>query len=160
MALHGKKRLGLLAPARNTTTEDDFNRWMPGSVRMHVNRMYTPPGQTTFAESVQAMGDHLEEDVRIMSMAPMDVIAFACTSGSFLNGLGYDEQIIKRIEKASGGTKAVATSRAVLDALKALGVKKISAGSPYPEDIDARLRKFIKDAGFELVYFELLNQIH
>lgn len=158
MALHGKKRLGLLVPARNTTMEDDFSRWMPKSVRMHVNRIYTPPVQLPFAESVQAMGEHLEEDVRIISTAPVDVIAFGCTSGSFLNGMGYDEQIIKRIEKASGGRKAVATSRAVLDALKELGVKKISVGTPYPEDINARLRKFIKDAGFELVYFEACNQ--
>lgn len=158
MALHGKKRLGLLAPSQNTTMEDDFSRWMPNSVRMHVNRMYTPPFPTTFAEEVQAMGDHLEEDVRILAMAPVDVIAFGCTSGSFLNGLGYDEQIVKRIEKASGGRKAVAVSRAVLDALKELGVKKISAGTPYPEDINARLRKFIRDAGFDLVYFEACNQ--
>ena len=37
----GTKRLGLLTPAGNTTIEDDFARWMPDSVRLHVNRLYT-----------------------------------------------------------------------------------------------------------------------
>ena len=154
MALHGKQRLGLLTPSQNTTMEDDFTRWMPESVRMHVNRLYSAPDRGSFAEGLQAMGDRVEETARIISNVPLDVIAFGCTSGSFLNGLGYDLDIIRRIEGASGGVKTVATARAVIDALKALGVKKLAASSPYPEDINKRLRQFLVDAGFELVSFD------
>ena len=155
MALHGKQRLGLLVPSQNTTMEDDFTRWMPDSVRMHVNRLYSSPERSgSFAEGLQAMGDRVEETARIISNVPLDVIAFGCTSGSFLNGLGYDLDIIRRIEGASGGVKTVATARAVIDALKELGVKKIAASSPYPEDINKRLRQFLADAGFEVVSFD------
>jgi len=135
--------------------EDDFTRWMPDSVRLHTNRLYSLPERpATMAEGLQAMGDHVEESARILANAPVDVIAFGCTSGSFLQGLGYDQKIIKRIETASGGVKAVATSRTVIDALNELGVKKIAASSPYPEEINERLRKFLADAGFEVVSFD------
>ncbi len=154
MARHGKKRLGLLVPPQNTTMEDDFTRWMPDSVRLHTNRLYRPPEEPeSFAKRLQVMGDHIEESARILAIAPVDVITFGCTSGSFLHGLGYDLEIIRRIGAASGGINAVATSRAVVDALHGLGVRKIAAASPYPEGINVRLRKFLADAGFEVVNF-------
>jgi len=132
--------------------EDDFARWMPSSVRLHTNRLYRPaePPKHT-EERLQAYGDHVEETARLIAIAPVDVIAFGCTSGSFLHGLGYDLEISKRIEAASGGVKAVVTARAAVDALNELGVRKVAAASPYTEGVNARLQKYLTEAGFEVV---------
>ena len=152
------KRLGLLVPPLNTTMEDDFAKWMPNSVRLHVNRLYHPPGQPDEMERSQAYGDHLAESTRLLAKASVDVIAFGCTSGSFLNGLGYDQQIVEGIREASGGVKAVATARAVVDALNELGVRRIAACSPYGEETNRRLTNFYTDAGFEIVSFDAVDQ--
>ena len=152
-----KKRLGLMVPPANTTMEDDFAMWMPDSVRLHVNRMYEDWSEGPTA-GLQTLGDHVEEASRLLAKAPVDVIAFGCTSGSFLNGLGYDQEIIRRIELASGGVMAVATARAVVDALNEFGVKKIAACSPYTEEVNKRLKKFYTDAGFEIVSFDAVDR--
>ena len=152
------KRLGLLVPAGNSTMEEDFAGWMPKGVVLHTMRMYRPPEQpASMAEGLQTMDDHVDESARLLALARPDVIAFGCTSGSFLHGLGWDQQIVKRIEAASGGTKTIATARTVIDALNELGAKKIGACSPYPEDINVRLRKFLADAGFEVVSFDYVD---
>lgn len=155
MPFDGKQRIGLMVPPDNSTLEDDFDRWLPNSVRVHVNRMYSPPTPPkTMIEALQAYGDHIEETARTMAKVPVDVMAFGCTSGSFLNGVGYDAQIIETIENAAGGVKTVATAKAVADALRELGVKKIAACSPYPAEVNARLREYYTDSGFEIVNFQ------
>lgn len=158
MALQGKKRLGLMVPPTNTAMEDDFAKWIPDSVRLHVNRMYSAPEGTGVTGGLQGYGDHVEETARLLARAPVDVIAFGCTSGSFLNGLGYDQEIIKKIKTSSGGVTAVATARAVVDALNELGVKKIAACSPYVEEVNKRLKKFYADAGFDIVSFDAVDR--
>jgi maleate cis-trans isomerase len=158
MALQGKKRLGLLVPPTNTCMEDDFAQLLPDSVRLHVNRLYSAPeGASSKNEGLRSMGDHVEESTRLLAKAAVDVIAFGCTSGSFLDGLGYDEMIIQKIEKASGGAKGVATARAVVDALNELGVKKIAACSPYEDDRNERLIRFYTDAGFDIISFDAIK---
>ena len=158
MGRFGKKRIGLLTPAGNTTIEDDFARWMPDSLRLHVNRLFTgsprnpntPEGLLT---GLQEMGDSVEEPARLLGTALVDVIAFGCTGGSFLNGPGYDKEITERISAAAGGVKAVAVAGAVADALNELGVKRIAVCTPYPEELNERLREFYTAAGFDIVSF-------
>ncbi len=150
-----RKRIGLLVPTTNRTMEDDFAGWMPRSVAMHTMRMYHPPEQpATMAERLQIMDDHVGESARLLAMARPDVIAFGCTSGSFLHGLGWDQKIVEEIQEASGGIPTVATARCVVDALNELGVKKVAAASPYPPEINERLKQFLADAGFEVVSFD------
>jgi maleate cis-trans isomerase len=159
MTRPAKKRIGLLVPAPNTAMEDDFAYLMPTLMRLHVNRMHAgsvrPPA--TPVDALRAMGRQAVEAARVLAMAPVDVIAFGCTSGSFLDGLGYDEYIIQRLKAASGGVKTVATSKAVIDALTALGVRRIAACSPYEDERNERLIKYYSDAGFEIVSFDAVR---
>ena len=159
MGRFGQKRIGLLTPAGNTTMEDDFARWMPASVKLHVNRLYTgspdnpntPQGLLT---GLQEMGDSVEEPARWLAAATVDVIAFGCTGATFLNGPGYDREITERISAAAGGVKTVAAAGAVVDALNELGVSRIAVCTPYPEELNERLRCFYTAAGFDIVSFD------
>jgi arylmalonate decarboxylase len=164
MGRFGKKRIGLLTPAGNTTIEDDFARWMPDSVRLHVNRLYTgsasnPNTPDGLLSGLQEMGDNVEGPARWLATASVDVIGFGCTGASFLNGSGYDRVITKRIEAAAGGTKAVVAAGAVVDALNELGVRRIAVCTPYPEKLNERLRDFYTDAGFDIVSFDYVTDI-
>lgn len=158
MGRFGKKRIGLLTPAGNTTIEDDFARWMPDSLQLHVNRLFTgspsnPKSPEGLLVGLQEMGDAVEEPARWLGTAEVDVIAFGCTGGSFLNGPGYDKEITKRISAAAGGVRAVAAAGAVADALNELGVRRIAVCTPYPEELNQRLRTFYTTAGFDIVNF-------
>lgn len=157
MARHGKKRLGLLTPPANTTMEDDFARWMPDSVRLHTHRL-TAPDNCTNEEYLQSIGDNVGESARLLNMVPIDVVAFGCTSGSFLHGPGYDDQITNEIRDATGGVSTVVTAAAVVDALKFLNVTKISACSPYTDAINERLKEFYTHAGFDILKFAAVDR--
>jgi arylmalonate decarboxylase len=150
-----KKRIGLLVPARNRTMEDDFSGWMPQSMALNTMRMYFPPTEpATMAERLQIMDDQVGESARMIALVRPDVIAFGCTSGSFLHGLGWDLKMIEEVQEAAGGIPAVATARCVVDALNELGVKKIAAASPYPPEVNERLKKYLGEAGFDVVNFD------
>ena len=69
------------------------------------------------------------------------VIVWACTSGSFLKGIGYDREIIKDIEKDTG-IPAITTSTAVVDALKTMRIRKLAVATPYIKEIDEKERYF------------------
>ena len=158
MGRFGKKRIGLLTPAGNTTIEDDFARWMPDSLQLHVNRLdpgsgHKSNGSKGLLTGLQEMGDKVEEHARLLGTAQVDVIAFGCTGGSFLNGPGYDKVISEKISTAAGGVKTIAAAGAVSDALNELGVRKIAVCTPYPEELNERLRSFYTAAGFHIVSF-------
>ena len=162
MGRFGKKRIGLLTPAGNTTMEDDFARWMPDSVSLHVNRLYTgspdnPDTPQGLLTGLQEMGDSVEEPARLLALAAVDVIAFGCTGATFLNGPGYDRQITDRISAAAEGVETVAAAGAVVDALNELGVRRIAVCTPYPEELNERLRSFYTAAGFDIVSFDHLH---
>ena len=153
------KRLGLLVPPGNNVIENDFRRWLPDSVDMLSNIMHwSPDGGRGARQSLLDIGDHVEEPVRVLTLKPVDVVAFGCTGGSFLNGMGYDRQIAARIEAVSGGAAAVVTATAVASALGSLGVKRVAACTPYEGDLEflnETLREFYSEAGFEIVNFAI-----
>ncbi len=151
----GKARIGLLVPAQNVAVEEDFARWLPDGVCFHTNRLYLPPGQGhALAAVLESMNEHVGESARLLAKAPIDVVAFACTSGTFQHGLAYDQDMRRRIEEATGGLRAVTASEGVIAALRALGAQRIGVTAPYPPAINERLVGYLTDAGFDVVSFE------
>ena len=100
------------------------------------------------------MGDSVEEPARWLAAAGVDVIAFGCTGATFLNGPGYDREIAERISAAAGGVQTVTAAGAVVDALDELGVSRIAVCTPYPEELNERLRSFYAAVGFDIVSFD------
>ncbi len=71
-------------------------------------------------------------------------------------GYGFDREIIRNVERIA---KIPATTdlTAAVDALHALKVKRVAMASPLPDAMNAKIRKFIEDSGFEVVSFNSLN---
>ena len=62
---------------------------------------------------------------------------------------GWDQECIRQIERASG-KPGLTTSTAVLEALRALGTKKVAVLTPYPQATNDAEKKFLEDNGFEV----------
>ena len=73
------------------------------------------------------------------------VIAFCCTSGSFIKGENYNNEIIKKIEEKVNIT-TITTTSAVIKAFKALNLKKISMVTPYNVEIAEKEAFFFEKA--------------
>lgn len=139
-------RIGIIIPATNATFEPECYRMAPEGVSFHFARMAL---SELSAEALQEMGKFTREKGRELEAAGVDIIVFGCTSGSFAGGKGHDEKIIQELEEETG-IPALATSTAVLKALKRLAIQKMAVCSPYSEELNAKLKDFFEANGLKL----------
>lgn len=152
------RAFGLLVPATNRIMEQDFMRWLPPGARLNVNRLNAPKVRPDdMLENLAAITTGVDEAARLLDLAEPGVIGFGCTSGSFLHGAGWDEEIRERVARATRGARVVVTARAAVDALRALGAGRIAVATPYPESVNARLRAYLAHFGFEIAAFHAVD---
>ena len=147
------KRIGLLVPSSNTTVEVEFQRALPRDVTLHVARLYLA---TVVTDSIAAMVDALETESRNLASADVDIIVLGATAPSFLKGLGYDREIARRIEQASG-KPATTTSTALVEALRTLAVRRLVLGSAFSHKVNGIAASFLAANGFEVVGLDGLD---
>ena len=140
-----RAKIGLIIPSTNTINEPEFNKLSPNGISIHSARIKLL-GKAT-KESYEAMVGETERAASELATAEPDVIAWGCTSGSFIIP---SSQIEGQIQKASG-IPAVTTSNAVLGAIKALGVSKIALGTPYVEFVNTEEVTFLEKNGIKVV---------
>ena len=143
-----RRRIGILVPSTNTTAEPDFNMIAPAGVSIHAQRLWNP--NEISPDSLDRMNSEAEQGAGYLATAEVEMVAYVCTGGSFFRGPEYDEDMVRRIEEASG-VPAVATARAAADALRSLGANRISIVTPYPDWERAAMRTYYEALGFELL---------
>ena len=146
-------RVGLLTPSSNTTQAPEFTEVLPRTVSLHSSRLSLT---NIDADSTEHMVDEIGQESRKLADAEVDVIVLAATAPSSRKGKGYDRELIRRIEAASG-KPATTASTALLEALAALGVRRLAIGSPWTEDIDKITVGFIEANGFEVLHHEAMG---
>lgn len=75
---------------------------------------------------------------------------WACTSASFIFGLEGARQQVAPLRELLG-VPVSSSSLAFVAALEELGVKRVTIAATYPEGITAHFRRFLTDAGFEVL---------
>jgi maleate cis-trans isomerase len=131
--LSERGRIGLILPAVNTVAEPEIYSILPEGVTAHTARMDLPidiSSEESFIRMCDVGCSNGEQAAKELATAKVDVVAFTFTAGSFYRGAGWDEEILRRMEKASGAP-CIVTSNAAVQALKQLGLKRIGVGSPY-----------------------------
>ena len=150
-----RRKLGILVPSSNITLEYEMPMMAPRGVSIHFSRI---PQTEDNEEQLSAMIDYVPEKAELLAHARVDTIAFGCTSGSFIKGIGYDKKIIGAIQDSTG-IRTTTTSTAVVEALRIMGVKKLSVGAPYLDSIMDKLKDFLEKNGFEIMKIEELNML-
>ncbi|MBI3126906.1 MAG: maleate cis-trans isomerase [Candidatus Tectomicrobia bacterium] len=150
-------RIGLLVPSGNNTNEPDFFRMAPSGVAVHASRVYWGEKLESSVEVLHEALKHLEAAVVPLAHARVGVMVYGCTSGSFVEGVGHDVEIIRRIEKLAG-VPALTTTTACLEAMQVLGFERMAVATPYPDVVNERLRAFFEGNGIEVVSLETFDQ--
>jgi len=140
-------KIGLLVPSVNTVVEPETNRMAPEGINIYAARMRNA---TVDVENTKDMLSHVNRATDELASAKMDVIAFACTAGSFFEGTSGEQELKTTIERIAG-VPAVTTSGAVIEALQTLKLKKIVVATPYPDDMNNLERKFFAVNGFDVL---------
>ena len=140
-------RIGLLVPSVNTVVEPEFNRMIPEGINVYAARMRNTRSDV---DDSRAMLQHVERAADELGSAHVDVIAFACTASSFVEGVEGEIELRDRIERA-GEAKAVTTSASVAGALRTLGVRRVAVATPYPDELNVLEKQFLEDEGIEVL---------
>ena len=153
-------RIGVIYPS-DGVLDFEFWRCVPPGVSVHVTRVPSSAGMAaSLAQSARhtmmAESTDLDEAAKTFSLINAGSVAYACTAASFTRGVGYDTEIISRVE-AGSGAPATTTSTAAVAALRALGVKKLAVAAPYEDEVCERLRRFMSDSGFDVVSLKNLG---
>lgn len=126
-------------------------RWVPDDVSLHITRMPFAPMPATLEMAVHISDPALVaqgyDDVRAVSPS---VMAYACTSGSFIGGLEGEAALVSAMTDA-GAPAAVTTSGALLEALIHLEVRRIATATPYVAELTVGLTTYLAEAGVEVV---------
>ena len=151
-----RARIGVLYPADGDLDEELW-RFTPKGVSLHITRTQAPSGSLSVENiTTEAESKTLEEHAQLLTTIPLDCIAYLCTAMSFIRGPGYDQEIIQRLEEATG-IPATTTSSALIEALNELGVGKLAIIAPYPNEITQRLASFLKGNGVSVVDTNSMN---
>lgn len=148
-----RARIGVMHPSPNPNLTCEWAGLLPDGVTYHEALMGL--AEVT-RETLLAMKEAAIAEAKKLAYGEMDIILFACTSGSFVGGPGYDENIIKELE-AAAGTPATTASTCVLAAFADLGIKKIALVGPYPRDIFDIEIKFFEEHGINTLYSKSLG---
>jgi maleate isomerase len=141
-------RIGLITLASDSSVLPEYTRVMPDGVAVYAAPIVLPRGEVTAAALTEMLeGDQLERAAALLVWTDVDVIAFACTTGSLVHGVGWDREVAVRIARASGRA-ATTTTTAVLGALQAVGATSLAVATPYLEELNAIERQFLEASGF------------
>jgi maleate isomerase len=142
--------IGVVAPF-DFALDRELWRWAPEDVSLYLTRLpfFTTP---VTVEMAVACGDRraVRRATRDVLTPEPDVVIYACTSGSFVDGAA-GEEVLRRTMEDAGAPAARTTSGALIAALKVLGVTRLAIATPYVEPVTRRLVAYLAEHGVSTV---------
>jgi maleate cis-trans isomerase len=99
----------------------------------------------------------LEAAARFRTLDP-EAVVWACTSGSFIVGRDGAERQVAAL-RAATGVPATSTSLAFVDALRAVGAKRVAVVATYPEPASRVLVSFLNAFGVTVASLQWLDAL-
>lgn len=137
-------RIGAIVPSINKVAEAEFWRLVPKGVAISTARARNL-GHTT-EESYYKMAEAALDAAEDLASAEVDIILYACTSGSMVCPL---PKLVADLGQRSG-LPALATANSVIAALRSLGARRVALATPYVDFVNETERSFLQDHGFEV----------
>ena len=142
--------IGVIAPF-DFALDRELWRWAPDDVSLYMTRLpfFTTP---VTVEMAVACGDRraLRRATRDVLTPEPGVVAYACTSGSFVEG-ATGEEVLRRTILGAGAPASCTTSGALVAAITELGVGRLAIATPYIEPVTRRLVGFLREYAVQTV---------
>ncbi len=142
-----RARIGHVAPSRGDTLVYEFYRMFPEGF-MILN---------TTGTVRQLVDDDFEKQLGRIEEAVQDLVENNCDSIIFSGSplftrlpFGSDRELGKKLTEKFGLPVAAGLT-AEVEALKALNFQKLVVGTPYPEELNQRLKRHLEASGFEVL---------
>ena len=152
-------RIGLITLASDFRIEKDFNNIVyDKEIDLFCNRIKSYNPLTN--EKLKKMADDIPRVAGdILPNEKLDCIAYGCTSGTI--AAGY-ESIFEKVNIAKPNTKVTTPITSAINAIKTLGIKKLSIFTPYTDEINQSVINYFKKEDInisELSYFDIASDL-
>lgn len=151
-----QRGIGIIAPF-DLALERELWRWAPLDVSLHLAR--TPYEDTSVSVAMAELVSetrHVQAATRDVLGVDPEVVAYQCSSGSFINGIAGEAQLRQAILDA-GAPDAVTTSGALGEAIRELGLSRISVITPYDAALTDSLIAFLAELDVVVTRSEYLG---
>ena len=106
-------------------------------------------------ETLESVGRELAASAAlILPDEKLDVICYACTSGSMVLG---EEKVAAELNKGAPGAKATSLISGVIHALDAVNARRIVVGTPYIDELNEMEKIYLEKRGFDVLDIHGLN---
>ncbi|MDX3229741.1 decarboxylase [Streptomyces sp. ME19-01-6] len=141
-----QRGVGVVAPF-DFALDRELWRWVPDKVSLHLTRTPFVPVEVSL-DLARLVSEHetLHEAVRALCAIAPEVVAYACTSGSFVGGVAGERAMCAAMTQA-GEMPSLTTSGALLEALQEIGARRIAVVTPYTKSVTDSLEEYLGEAG-------------
>src|SRR5712671_2790060 len=142
-------RLGVIVPSVNIVVEEWYPTAVPAEVSVHFARMLMPEGSSPERIIEMDRTDGVRA-IRQLATCRPHAVAYGCTASSIVQGHEFDAHLREEIRNIADcpGTSA---THSIFEACARLGMKRVTAISPYPAEVDAAEHKFFTEGGIETI---------
>ncbi|HLC26452.1 MAG TPA: hypothetical protein VJM80_06750 [bacterium] len=143
-----RARIGFINPSMTAETPiQEFPMVAPPGVAMVMAILAI---QHLVREDIGKSLDLLKGAAAELARAKVDIIVLGGSPPVTYGGFGFDKEISRQIGEVTSIPGTTSQTGAV-EALRKLGVHKLVIGSPFAEDQNLLLKKFLEDSGFKVV---------
>lgn len=146
---HPTHRVGLLSPSANPAVEPEIRHLLPHQAALHVARLPVMPG-TTLEQRNAAYLDAAEQGLSAFGALALDAVVVGITGPSYALEPAQDQALQERLSTVAG-RPVILASRAIAEAMAALGLSRLLMFSPYPGWLTERAERYWQAAGLDLV---------
>lgn len=146
--------IGVVVLDVDSTLEQEFRAVVPlDGVALYFTRIAM--GNQVTTETLRAMEGGITQAASLIHPGRrLDVLAFACTSGTVAIG---EDRVFDLLREVRPGIACTSPMTAGIAGLKALGCESVSLITPYTFDITAMMGGFIEDNGIALAASATFN---
>ena len=155
-----RARIGLLVPHNDVVPESELRAIAPDGVSIHAARV--PFGWRGDVEAAPLAFDaarafaeppHIDDLVELLVDAPLNVIAYAFTSSSYVSGPDGDREMQRRLERRSRGIPVLVPCLSAVAALRSLDARKLALIHPpwFTPELDHEGAEYFRQHGMDVV---------
>ena len=139
-------RIGKISPSRSDTFTYEFYKIVPEGVVLVLS------GFTIFnlvRDDIERAYLQIEESAKDLAKVGVDFIIAGGTPIFTLKGKDSDQEVIRRIKHLTN-IPATTSITAEMAAIDKLSIKKIAIATPFKEEINNRLKEFLRNSGYNV----------
>ena len=138
-----RARIGVILPSSNRLMEPQFQHYAPIGLGVHFSRARITG---RWARPLAELAAEIVRAAETLADAKPDLLVFNCTATSMKEGPAGDAYLLDLIRKATG-IEAISTAGAVVQALQALGLRRLTLATPYVQATNDHEKEFFSALG-------------